>query len=226
MTAALLEARGLRLVRRGDAGPLAVLDGAGLTLERGEVVDVSGPSGAGKTTLLRALARMLPGVGGELLLDGEPAERIGAREWRTRVALLPQRAVIVDGTVRANLLLPWTLKVRHGETAPDDAALRRSLDALGLDDVALDRDAARLSVGQAARIALVRVALTRPQVLLLDEPDASLDEVSAAQVAAGTARFAEAGGGVVRVRHQRPDAVPARRERLVAGRLHGVGDVS
>ena len=91
------------------------------------------------------------------------------------------------------------------------------------EDVALDRDASKLSVGQAARIAMARVGLTRPDVLLLDEPDASLDEDSAALVAGLTVRFAET-GSVVRIRHHRPDGVATRRERLVAGRLRGVGD--
>ena len=223
MTAPLLEARDLRVVRTGDAGPLKVLDGASLTLERGEIVDVSGPSGSGKTTLVRAIALMLPDIAGELLLDGRPAAEVGARAWRSRVALLPQKPVMFPGTVRDNLLVPWHLKVRHGLTAPDDDAMRLMLDSFGLEDVALDRDAARLSVGQAARVAMARLGLTRPDVLLLDEPDASLDEHSAGLVSALTVRFAET-GAVVRVRHHRPDGVATRRERLVAGRLHGVGD--
>lgn len=222
MSQALLEARGLRVVRPGDTGPVTVLDGVDLALARGEVVDVAGPSGSGKTTLLRALALMLPGVAGELALEGVSAVSLGTRAWRTRVALLPQQAVIFPGCVRENLLVPWSLKIREGAPAPDDARLREALDAVGLAEVALDRDAARLSVGQAARVALVRVGLTRPQVLLLDEPDANLDEESAAQVAALTARFAEEGGGVVRVRHHRPDAIASRRLRLEGGSLEEV----
>lgn len=223
MKAPLLEARDLRVVRSGDAGPLKVLDGASLTLERGEVVDISGPSGSGKTTFVRALALMLPDVAGELFLEGRPAAEVGARVWRSRVALLPQKPVIFPGTVRENLLVPWRLKVRHDTTPPGEDELRAKLDSFGLDDVALDRDAAKLSVGQAARVAMARIGLPRPDVLLLDEPDASLDESAAAMVASLTVRFAET-GAVVRVRHHRPDGVATRRERLVAGRLHGVGD--
>jgi putative ABC transport system ATP-binding protein len=188
------------------------------------VTVVFGPSGAGKTTLLRALALMLPGVEGDLSLGGVQAAEIGPRAWRARVALLPQQAVVFGGTVRENLLVPWGLKIRHGLAAPDDDALRAALGGMGLADVALDRDAARLSVGQAARIALLRVVLTAPEVLLLDEPDANLDEVSAAQVAAMTARFAADGGGVIRVRHHRPDAVAARRLCLACGALEAVTD--
>lgn len=223
MSEALLEARSLRVVRHGDAGPLTVLDDASLMVSRGEVVDISGPSGAGKTTLLRALALMQPGASGELLLDGRAPAALGPRQWRARVALLPQRPVMLTGDVRRNLLAPWTLKVRAEAARPDDDELRAALDRVGLEDVALDREAVKLSVGQAARVALLRVVLTAPDVLLLDEPDAALDAGSAAQVAALTAQFAKS-GAVVRVRHQRPDGVPARRLRLTAGRLHGVGD--
>lgn len=223
MSDALLEARDLRFTRRGDAGPLAILDGVSLTLRRGEVVDVSGPSGAGKTTLLRALALMQPGASGELSLDGRPAREFAPREWRTRIALVPQRPVILKGDVRGNLLTPWTLKVHAGAARPADDRLRAALDEVGLTDVGLDRDAVKLSVGQAARVALLRVVLTEPDVLLLDEPDAALDPASAAQVAAITGRFA-VDGAVVRVRHQHPDALLARRLRLTAGRLHGVVD--
>jgi len=223
VTEPLLEGRGLSVTRTGDAGLMKVLDGADFQIARGEIVDVSGPSGCGKTTLLRALALMLPHAGGELYLDGVPAHEVGPRAWRTRVALLPQKPVMFPGTVRDNLLVAWQLKVRHAASGPAEDALRSALDSVGLDEVSLDRDAAKLSVGQAARVAMVRVWLTRPDVLLLDEPDASLDEASAAQVTALTMRFAE-DGAVVRVRHHRPDAATTRRERLVAGRLHGVGD--
>ncbi len=221
-SSALLEARDLRVALPGDSGPIAVLDGVALSLAAGEVVDVIGPSGSGKSTLLRALARLLPGATGTMLLDGRPAEAIEAHEWRSRIALLPQKAAIVPGTVRDNLVLPWHLKVRAHTTAPSDPQLRAALDRVNLTDIDLGRDADRLSVGQAARIALTRVVLTAPEVLLLDEPDANLDEASAEQVRAMTAAFAEQGGAVVRVRHQRSDELATRRFRLEGGRLTGL----
>jgi putative ABC transport system ATP-binding protein len=219
----LLEARDLRVTLPGDTGPVAVLDGVSLSIPGGEVVDVIGPSGSGKSTLLRALARLLPVADGVLLLDGEPAEAIEPHQWRARIALIPQKAAIVPGTVRDNLLLPWSLKVRAHDTKPSDSALRDALDRVNLDDIDLERDADRLSVGQAARVALTRVVLTNPEVLLLDEPDANLDDASAEQVRRMTEAFASEGGGVVRVRHQRTDQLATRRFRLQAGRLTEIG---
>ena len=218
----LLVARDLRVARPGDDGPVAVLDGIDLKLSSGDVVELVGPSGAGKTTLLLALARLLPGVTGELQLDGVAARDIPAARWRTRVALLPQRATLVPGTVACNLRLPWELHIRSHDAAPGDGALRDALGDVGLAGVSLDRDVSRLSVGQASRIALLRVLLTRPAVLLLDEPDASLDDVSAEQVAHKTTAFAAEGGAVLRISHLRADATARARYRLEHGALKEV----
>ncbi len=196
-----------------------MLDGISVSVATGDLIDVTGPSGAGKTTLLRAFARLLPNASCALALDDVPAADIPPREWRTRVALLPQVTSLQQGTIRQNLLLPWTLAIRTAESPPDDAQLTASLEGIGLGDLALDRDTARLSVGQAARISLLRVVLTRPEVLLLDEPDANLDDDSAAQVATLTQRFVADGGAVVRVRHLRRDGAATRRVRIESGSL-------
>lgn len=205
-----------------DGRELRVLDGVSLTLAAGTVTDLVGPSGAGKTTLLRALARLLPHAHGTLALDGMPAERLSPEEWRAAVTLAPQRVTLAPGDVRSNLLLPWTLGVRRHAEKPSDAVLRDALDRVGLGGVAHERDATRLSVGQAARVALLRAVLARPRVLLLDEPDASLDDESALAVTALTRDFAGDGGAVLRVRHLRTDGLAGRRLRLEHGLLSEV----
>lgn len=221
----LLRAEDLRFTPASRPGcaaselPPAVLTGVHLSLDAGELVDLAGPSGSGKTTLLRALARLLPGVTGTLVFAGAPAHEVVPGEWRRHIALLPQRATMTNGNVRDNLNLPWTLRVRASESRPDDTLLRESLDGVGLGDIDLDRDAVKLSVGQAARVSLLRVMLTTPDILLLDEPDANLDDASAEQVRAMTASFVSRGGAIVRVRHLRSDDLAARRYRLENGRL-------
>lgn len=215
----MLDARALTVDRRVDAGLIRVLDGVDLALEAGTLTDIVGPSGSGKSTLLLALARLLPGVEGTLALEGTAAETIEPRLWRMRVAYLPQRNALQPGTVASNLTLPWRFKIRAGLQAPDEATLREALDRVRLADVALDRDVARLSEGQAARITFVRTLLTRPRVLLLDEPDAALDAESSAEVGRATREFADAGGAVVRVRHHVADGLADRRLRLEHGHL-------
>lgn len=214
-----LSARSLTVELPGDDGPVVVLRAVDILVEPGTLTDVVGPSGAGKTTLLLALARLLPDAAGELELGGVPAARIDPRAWRAAVAYLPQRSALVPGTVQDNLLLPWRFRVRGARTAPDAPRLRAALDGVHLTDVALDRPAERLSEGQSARVALLRTVLSRPEVLLLDEPDAALDDDSAAQVGRLTREFVDAGGGVVRVRHLRADVRADRRLHLESGAL-------
>jgi putative ABC transport system ATP-binding protein len=121
--------------------------------------------------------------------------------------------------VRDELLAPFGLKVRTGAVPPDDDALREALDSVGLQDVELDRDATRLSAGQVGRVALIRLLLSRPRVLLLDEPDAALDDDSAQLVGVVVRRFVADGGAALRVRHLRVDAAADRRLRLADGRI-------
>lgn len=222
----LFDARNVTASMPTENGAVRILDGISIAVSGGELVDVVGPSGSGKTTLLRALARLLPCATAELALDGISAEQIAPGAWRAAIALLPQKPAIAEGDVRANLLLPWTLRVRHGDVRPSDTALMGALARVGLDDVGLDRDASRLSVGQAARVALTRVLLTGPRVLLLDEPDAALDEASSDAVTTLTREFAQSGGAVIRVRHHRTDGLAVRRLRLVGGQLAPDGEVA
>ena len=217
-----LSARSLTAALPGDSGDVVVLDDISLELAPGEIVDITGPSGSGKTTLLRALARLLPDARGELALNGRPADEMSAQEWRTHVALLPQKPAIVEGSIRDNLLVPWRFKVRAHAAAPDDSALAAALAEVGLSALSLDRDSARLSVGQQARVALLRVFLARPAVLLLDEPDAALDEASAEAVRSTVTRLATECGAVIRVRHRADDGLASRRLLLADGRLDEV----
>jgi putative ABC transport system ATP-binding protein len=219
----LFEARDLRAVLQGDAGDIRVLDGVSLSVSSGEIVDVVGPSGSGKSTLLRALAQLLPGATGELFVDGSSSTEIAPAHWRARVTLLPQKPIMFAGCLRDNLLYPWTLGVRKTETPPDERRLAEGLARLGV-DAALDRDATRLSVGQAARVAFLRTLLSDPTVLLLDEPDAALDDVAADALAAMTSEFVtgragRGGAAVVRVRHHRSDGIASRRLHLEDGCL-------
>ena len=219
---ALLVASDLVVLLRADGREVRVLDGASFALAPGAIADITGPSGSGKTTLLRALARLLPHATGSLTLDSVPAEKFAPAAWRASVALLPQKPAIFSGSVAENLRLPWTLKVRHGMHAPADDVLRAALLGVALTDIDLGRDAARLSVGQQARVALLRVLLTGPRVLLLDEPDAALDDASSDAVGDRLREFAAAGGAIARVRHHRSDGLATGRYLLSAGTLTAI----
>lgn len=215
----LLVAEGLTYSPVGHQRANPILDAASMRVDRGEVIDVFGPSGCGKTTLLCALARLLPDVRGTLTLDGVPATEIPPSEWRGRVALSPQKSVLTGEDVRSSLLAPWRMRSRVGLAHPSEDRMRDVLDSIGLDEVELTRPVSRLSVGQSARVAFARTLLTGPEVMLLDEAEAALDDDSARLIAEAAAAFASSGGAVVRVRHRGADGRAARRYRMSDGRL-------
>lgn len=205
------------LPRNGTRVPIVV--DASFELADGTVNDLVGPSGSGKSTLLRACALLVKRDAGEVSVDGDPACSMAPMEWRRRVCLVPQKPSLADGTVRDNLLTPWKLKVRAGETPPSDATLLELLELARLADVGLDRDVSQLSGGQAARIALLRAFATRPRVALLDEVDAALDEETADAIGSMTSELASRGCSVLRVRHRPPDGRAAVVLELRDGRL-------
>jgi putative ABC transport system ATP-binding protein len=222
----VLSGTGLAARVQASSGVRDVFSGIALELYAGEVVDLVGPSGSGKTTLLGVLARMQPFAEGRLMLCGTDAREIPVCTWRKRVALLPQQAAFAEGDVRLNLCLPFNLKVHAGDPRPKDQELRALLDDAGLSDIELDRDVARLSGGQRARVALCRTLLTHPRVLLLDEVDAALDTGSVEIIGALVESYVKGEqAACLRVRHREPDAHTTRRLVLEEGRLAKGDDV-
>lgn len=153
----------------GDDGA-PILEGASLAIAPGERVVLTGPSGSGKSTLLRCMVLLEP-ADGTVRLDGEPVGAEAVRRLRRRVGYLAQRPVGIADTIARNLAFPREVS----EDALDPDTQRKLLERLGLGGLDLDRRFDALSGGEQERIALVRTLSARPEVLLLDEPTASLD---------------------------------------------------
>lgn len=208
-------------VRLGPATTNRVLfKGVDLALRPAEVCDLTGPSGSGKTTLLCALARLHPYASGMLVLEGRDSSTITPQHWRTHVALLPQKAAFVSGTVRDNFLLAFGFADKAQAAKPGDEDMLQILEQVGLGSIELDHSIDRLSVGQAARVALCRTLLTKPDVLLLDEVDAALDAESVKMIGELTRRYVnEQCRTCLRIRHREPDEYTTRSLVFAGGML-------
>lgn len=200
-----------------------VFDNLSFGMERGDIIDLVGPSGSGKSSLLTACARLNPHAHGTFVLDGVGSDEFSAQQWRRDVSYLPQKPTLTGKDVAEAIRLPWTLAIRGKEgrvvrLLPDER-IRTTLDAMGCEDIDLTRAPHDLSGGQAARVALARTMLTDPKVLLADEVDAGLDDDNASKVAAIMADAAAHGMAIIRIRHRPPDGRATRTLMLDAGRL-------
>jgi tungstate transport system ATP-binding protein len=159
----------LENVRHGY-GDRTVIDIDRLDVARGETLAIIGPSGSGKSTLLRLLQFLERPAAGRLLFRGQPLNGGPPLDVRRRVTTVFQRPVVLDRSVRGNLV--YGLHVRGRRAEPE--RIEHLLAALGL--AALAHAPARtLSGGEIQRLALGRALAFDPEVLLLDEPTANLD---------------------------------------------------
>lgn len=163
-----------------------VLDQLSLTLPFGQRLALIGPSGVGKTTLARLLLREIDPDAGEIRLGDTPLAQIEPDILRTRIGLLPQRPVLFRDTLADNLRL-----------ASPEASDQALIDALALAGLGptflaelpdgletwLEEDGGNLSGGQRRRVALARLLLTDPAIVILDEPTTGLDETTARDLA-------------------------------------------
>ena len=169
----MLEARGVTLRYGGSR----ILHGVDLTAERGRVTCVMGLNGTGKTSLLKALAGRHP-MEGSVTLDGAPLPP-GARDRsRAGVAYVPQgREIFLQLTVAENLAIGFACLPRAARTVPDDVFALFPV----LRDMA-GRRGGDLSGGQQQQLAIARALVTRPRVLLLDEPTEGIQPNIIAQI--------------------------------------------
>ena len=169
--------------------------------EAGKVVLITGASGAGKSTLLRLAARLEEPQSGEIRFMGRPLRDYSPQNLRRNVSFVQQNPVLVQGTVRDNLLLPFSFEVNSQAVVPSDAKLESWLERLVLAGVGLDDDAKSCSVGQRQRLCVIRSLLLEPQCICMDEPTSALDNESRRIVEDVINTLAEQGTAVLLVSH-------------------------
>ncbi len=161
-----------------------VLDDASLVIPAGKTVALVGASGGGKSTLIQLLLGLYQKNSGDILINGSPIEEMGYETLRTQSAVVLQQPTIFNDTLRHNLTLD-----RPGFS---DEALWQALEIAQLDDVVqqleagldtqLGRQGLKLSGGQRQRLAIARMALMDPKLVILDEATSALDSLTEAKL--------------------------------------------
>jgi molybdopterin-binding protein len=215
---AKLSLRDITVKRRG----IEVLSVPSLDVDEGEVLAVIGPNGAGKTTLLQVLALLDRPATGEVLYDGL---RVRGRELavRRRMALMMQDPLLLRRSVVENVAAG--LRMRGVPRAERKVRIGRWLERFGVLHLA-DRSARKISGGEAHRVSLARAFALEPEVLLLDEPFAALDQPTRETLLDELAgALGETGLTTVFVTHDRSEALRLgeRTAVIVGGRLRQVG---
>jgi ATP-binding cassette subfamily C exporter for protease/lipase len=217
--------RALGATARGRDKP--ILDGLDAEFRAGEVVAIVGPSGAGKSTLARCLVGVWPDTVGEVLLDGRPLAARSRETLGPQIGYLPQDIELFDGTIAENI-------ARFGSVDPEgvvDAATRTGIHDMVLRfpkgyDTPMGEAGSLLSGGQRQRIGLARALYGDPTLLVLDEPNASLDDAGEAALLQAVRDLRSRGKTVFMIVHQRHLlAVADRILVLEAGRIKALAVV-
>ena len=164
-------------------GPLPIVSDVSLTLARGDAVSIMGPSGSGKSTLLYMIGALEPPTSGSITLDGQNPFQLRQKElasFRNKQIgfIFQDHCLLPQCSVLENVLTPTLVSATNQS---EDRALEL-LKLVGLAD-RLDHRPAQLSGGEKQRVALARALVTKPQLLLCDEPTGNLDHKSAEVVA-------------------------------------------
>ena len=162
------------------------LDGVDLEIQPGQVVALVGPSGAGKTTLMGLVPRFHDPSSGRVTLDGHDLRDLTMESLRTAIGMVPQEPFLFHDTIRANLLYARPdASVEELEAACRAAQIHDVIAEMpqGYDTVVGERGY-RLSGGEKQRMAIARVLLRAPRIVLLDEATSSLDTLSERRIQA------------------------------------------
>lgn len=153
-----------------------ILRGLSLTIDAGQKIALVGASGGGKSTLVQVLLGLYQAQQGQVLFAGVPVEQIGLDRVRENVATVLQHPALFNDSVRGNLTLGRTYTDQQLWKALEVAQLAPFVEQLesGLDTV-VGRQGVRLSGGQRQRLAIARMVLTDPKVVVLDEATSALD---------------------------------------------------
>jgi branched-chain amino acid transport system ATP-binding protein len=162
-------------------GKIAAVKDVSIEVAEGEIVALIGPNGAGKTTLLKTIAGLLPALRGSISFDGRPiSNRPAAEVMRQGLALvLEGRSTLKQMTVQENLILGGYARRDHAAIAAD---IDRMLDRFPILRQRLKQRAGTLSGGEQQMLVIARALISRPRLLMLDEPSLGLAPLITAEI--------------------------------------------
>jgi putative ABC transport system ATP-binding protein len=164
-----------------------------LQIPESKITCIIGESGSGKTTLLRLLNNLISPDEGSIFYKGRNIEDIDPIQLRREVVMLPQNPTVFSGSVKDNLLIGLEFA---GKDEAGDEVLSEVLSMAQLDKP-LSAIASELSGGEKQRLALARIMLLEPEVILLDEPTSALDEGTEERVIESVVEFAKRKAGTL-----------------------------
>ncbi|TDE01324.1 metal ABC transporter ATP-binding protein [Jiangella asiatica] len=205
MRSPVVDVRGLRV----ELDERPVLRGIDLRVVEGEVVTLLGANGSGKSTLVRAIVGLVKPAAGEVALFGAPLASF--RAWR-RIGYVPQRATAAAGVPATVREVVAAGRLAHrGLFRParraDRDAVDHAIELVGLSDHA-GHSVATLSGGQQQRVLIARAAAAEPDLLVLDEPNAGVDQRSQEAFARALRTFVASGRTVLLVLHEMGPLAP------------------
>jgi ATP-binding cassette subfamily C exporter for protease/lipase len=192
-----------QLVATAPNRTVPILQGLDLELPAGEVIGVVGPSGSGKSTLAKCLVGIWPDTQGEVLLDGTPIRHWDRESIGPHIGYLPQDVELFMGTLAENI-------ARFGEVDPEAvvaAAQKTGVHEMILRfprgyDTPIGEAGSVLSGGQRQRVALARAIYRSPALIVLDEPNANLDELGEQALEATIRQLRAEGSSIFLITHR------------------------
>ena len=211
---AVIRVEGLQRVYSTGRTAVHALRGVDLTVERGEMVAIMGASGSGKSTLMNILGCLDRPTEGSYWLDGVRVDAMTRNEQadvrNAKIGFVFQGFnLLARTTAIENVELPLMYDRRHHANGTR-ATAREALERVGLSD-RLDHEPSELSGGQQQRVAIARALVTRPSLLLADEPTGNLDSHTSVEVLALFQELNDAGISIVLVTHEHDIAQYTRR---------------
>jgi ABC-type sugar transport system ATPase subunit len=182
-----------------------VLHGVDFTLKRGEIHALIGENGAGKSTLMKCLGGIIHADGGDIQIDGRPAQIGGVEDAeRYGISIIHQELSLVPHMTVAENIYLGHIPIKRGfiDNQTMEKNARAILDAVGLEKIAASRECGELTVAQQQMVEIARALAAKTRIIVMDEPTASLTEREAERLFEITRRYRGEGISIIYISHK------------------------